>query len=100
MMAQIARSLDMLPIFQWFTPERRVWILAVTMSGLLGFAMGNGHTTQNAIQNVSDAYGVKSAEVAHLQTKVVPALKKENILLKRAIISKADDASTGDGKPH
>lgn len=33
------------------------WLGACVVSGLLGFAAGNGHTTQNAIASTSDRLG-------------------------------------------
>ncbi len=50
----------------WFTHERRMWIAGVLGSALVGFAGGNGHTTQNAISHVSAQLGdqKKAAAVA------------------------------------
>lgn len=47
----------------WFNFERRNWVALSIACGLLGYSAGNGHTTQNAITNISDQLGqVKSAE--------------------------------------
>lgn len=41
----------------WFTLERREWLCAVAVGILLGFGLGNGHTTQSAILNISNQLG-------------------------------------------
>lgn len=41
--------------------ERRGWIAGVIGAALLGFAAGNGHTTQGAISHVSDQLGQEKA---------------------------------------
>lgn len=41
----------------WLTLERREWLVTVALAGLLGFGLGNGHTTQGAVANISDQLG-------------------------------------------
>lgn len=41
----------------WFTYERRKWIALVMAAVLSGFAWGNGHTTQNAIEHATEQAG-------------------------------------------
>jgi hypothetical protein len=59
----------------WFTVERRGWVAAVVFAGAVGFGFGNGHTTQGAIQHVSQQLGNEKATVKQLKTKDIPALK-------------------------
>ena len=40
-------------IFGWLTFERRNWIALVLAAGFGGFSLGNGHTTQGAVQSIS-----------------------------------------------
>lgn len=71
-----ARSLEQAPRWaDWVTHERRNWIGAAILCGLFGFSLGNGHTTQGAIQHVSEQLGQKQAEVHKLNTVVIPQLK-------------------------
>lgn len=37
----------------WLTFERRNWLCACVGALALGFAIGNGHTTQNAVQDIA-----------------------------------------------
>ena len=53
----------------WFTMERREWVAAVFLAAVVGFGIGNGHTTQNSIANISDQLGQKKAAVKTLQAK-------------------------------
>ncbi len=41
----------------WLTGERLEWLALTLAAGLIGFSVGNGHTTQNAIQHVADRAG-------------------------------------------
>ena len=66
------------PWMDWFTHERRNWIGAMVASGLIGFAVANGHTTQNSIQAVSQQLGQKQAELHKLQTIDIPKLKAQS----------------------
>lgn len=61
----------------WLTFERRNWMALILVAGAGGFSLGNGHTTQGAVQNISDQLGQKDAQVQHLKAKVIPALKAE-----------------------
>lgn len=58
----------------WFTPERRTWMAFAIGVGLIGFGIGNGHTTQNSVAHISAQLGdqkkvsAKLADVAGCQT--------------------------------
>lgn len=57
----------------WLTHERRYWIAGVLLSAAVGFGVGNGHTTDEAIAHVSDQYGQKAAKVVVLQKELKAA---------------------------
>lgn len=59
----------------WLTFERRNWLAITLASFALGFSIGNGHTTQGAIQDVSQKLGQKSGQLHALQTSDIPKLK-------------------------
>lgn len=46
----------------WLTFERRNWIALVIVGTMAGFSVGNGHTTQGAISNISNQLGQKVGE--------------------------------------
>jgi hypothetical protein len=54
----------------WLTSERKEWIAAVFVAALIGFWIGNGHTTQGAVEHISQELGCehsradKTAKVA------------------------------------
>jgi hypothetical protein len=62
-------------LFGWFTYERRNWAAAVVGAVALGFSWGNGHTTQNAVADISVRSAAKTAVIKKLETKDIPALK-------------------------
>ncbi len=65
----VPRSHDQgIPVLSWLTFERRSWLALAVVTGLAGFGIGNGHTTQDAIQDVSQKLGQKSVQVQKLQT--------------------------------
>lgn len=82
--SEMMPSLDIAPVEpegSWFRNVK--WIAAFALGGALGFALGNGHTTQGAISDVANKYGVakvaagcehkradKATELA-LQTQIV-----------------------------
>ena len=38
----------------WVTEERGMWIAGVLLAAAIGFGLGNGHTTGNSINFLSD----------------------------------------------
>lgn len=66
------------PALSWLTFERRNWLALAFVVGAAGYGVGNGHTTQGAIQDVSQQLGQKKAEVHALQTVTIPKLKAAN----------------------
>lgn len=68
--------------FNWFNYERRNWLAVCAVIGLFGFAMGNGHTTQSAITDISSNLGQKNAQLAHAQTNVVVVTKQRDAVIK------------------
>lgn len=72
----MSQSLEMKNgVSSWLTLERRNWIALVVVGSLGGFGLGNGHTTQGAVQNVSQQLGQKSAQIHKLQTVDIPKLR-------------------------
>lgn len=68
-----------------FTPVRRAFIGGLFLGAIGGFAFGNGHTTQNAIQAISQQVGCehqvasKAIGLAKRPTIVTPSeLPKDN----------------------
>lgn len=61
----------------WFTDERGVWLALVATAAIIGFGVGNGHTTENSITHIADQYGQKAATVNHLERVVIPKLKAD-----------------------
>lgn len=61
----------------WFTNERRLWLAACLACALVGFGIGNGHTTQGAIAQVSDQLGQNKAALVKVQKQTIPALKAQ-----------------------
>lgn len=55
------------PSFGWFTPQRRGLAIAFFLGACAGFGVGNGHTTQGAIEHVSAQLGDAKGAVAVLQ---------------------------------
>lgn len=52
------QSLDIAtPVKRWLTFERRNWIALIAVGAFVGYGFGNGHTTQGAVQNISDQLG-------------------------------------------
>lgn len=89
---QTSRNTD--GLFGWFTFERMSWMAAVLCAALGGFSIGNGHTTQSAVQNVSEQLGQKRAEVHNLQTQLIPKLASvAGCQQKRADIAEGDIAA-------
>jgi len=90
--------------FSWFNYERRNWIVALALAACVGYAGGNGHTTQGAILNVSQQLGDKKAELTTLKTKVIPKLKaqagcehsradKASVVAEKAIVGAVVDSA-------
>lgn len=72
----MARSLERAhPVADWMTHERRNWIAGLVVAALGAYALGNGHTTSDAVQNVSWQLGEKKAQLHKLQTVDIPKLK-------------------------
>jgi hypothetical protein len=65
----------------WMTRERRNWLALVVLSLAVGFAFGNGHTTQNAVQDISQQLGKKGKELD--KAKVEAVLAKDNAYCQR-----------------
>lgn len=61
----------------WLTNERKNWLGAVIVALCAGYGVGNGHTTQGAIEHVSEQVGQKDAKLKALQTKIIPALQDQ-----------------------
>lgn len=67
----------------WFTLERREWLCVVVAVGLIGFSIGNGHTTQDSIAHISTQLGdqkkivAKVADIAGCQTVRANIAKRE-----------------------
>lgn len=59
---------------RWFTCERKEWLCVVAAAGLIGFGFGNGHTTQNAIEDISVQVGCEQQK-----TRKVTAIAKTAI---------------------
>lgn len=59
----------------WLTTERKNWAAAVLMACAVGYGLGNGHTTQNAISHVSMQLGDKKAVIKKLETVDIPKIK-------------------------
>ena len=51
----------------WFSYERRNWLAAVAIAACAGFSWGNGHTTQNAIEDISKKSAVQGAVISKLK---------------------------------
>lgn len=64
--------------FGWFSFERRNWIASVGLAFVFGFGLGNGHTTQTAIQEVSQQLDQKAAQLHRVQTVDLPKLRAAN----------------------
>lgn len=73
LLTQINPSVD--SRLSWFKYERRNWIAAIALAFMAGYGLGNGHTTQGAIQNVSQQLGEKDGQLKTLKTKVIPKLQ-------------------------
>lgn len=74
-MQLMEKSHSPLGVFGWFTYERRNW-LAISVAALaFGYAGGNGHTTQNAVADISERSAQKTAVIKKLETHDIPALK-------------------------
>jgi hypothetical protein len=65
----------------WLTSERKEWIAAVFFALLAGFCIGNGHTTQGAVEHISQELGCEHVR-ADRSTKVA----------KQAIVSAYSDS--------
>ncbi len=77
------RSLETgIPMLDWFKERScisRFMVGAYIMvAALAGYSLGNGHTTQGAVQHVSEQLGQKQAEVHKLNTVIIPKLKAAN----------------------
>jgi hypothetical protein len=59
------------------TYERRNWIALAMVAAIGGYGLGNGHTTQTAVENVGQQLGQKAAQLHKLQTVDIPKLKAE-----------------------
>lgn len=85
----------------WITPERVNWLVGVALSALVGFGAGNGHTTQHSIDAIADKQGQTAAQLHHVQSVVVPTLKKELTAAKGvATSSKTQPAQSGTPAPN
>lgn len=73
-MQMTQQSHNMGEIFGWFNYERRNWVAIVGMAFALGFWVGNGHTTQNAIHDVS-----QQAACEHVRADKTAILTKQAI---------------------
>lgn len=67
--------------------ERKGWIAAVIAAAVLGFAGGNGHTTQGAVAHISDQLGQekKAADCEHHRANATVQLA-----LQPTVIEKSD----------
>lgn len=72
-------------VSMWFTPVRRAFLAGLFLGGLGGFGLGNGHTTQGAIEHISQQIGCehqiasKAIVLAKRHTIVAPSeLPKDN----------------------
>lgn len=64
-------------LFGWLTYQRRTVGAAIVAAFALGFSIGNGHTTQGAVQDVSQKLGQTNAQLKTLKAKDIPELKAE-----------------------
>lgn len=71
-----------MPSFGWLTPARKSMALAFVAGAIAGYAGGNGHTTQGAIEHVSDQLG-------QTKNKLVTVEKHDNCVTKKAQIATA-----------
>lgn len=60
---------------EWFTFERRNWIALVFVGALVGFWIGNGHTTQIAVQGLQAQAGCE-----HYVARTTAAIAKKAIV--------------------
>lgn len=51
----------------WLTYERRNWLAIVLLALMGGYAGGNGHTTQGAVQNISQQLGTQGQILAKVK---------------------------------
>jgi hypothetical protein len=65
------------PFKDWFTHERRYWLGLVAAAALVGFGIGNGHTTQGAVENISTQLGQRGAQLHQLEAHDIPKLKAQ-----------------------
>lgn len=82
------------PNMGWFTRERRNWLAAILASGLGGFAVGNGHTTQNAITSISESYGQKKVQLIQEKKQAAEehcTAQRFKTVAKQAIVSANSD---------
>ena len=78
-------------LFAWFNFERRTWLAVVACAALAGYWAGNGHTTQDAIQSVSQKLGVKTVQVKTLAS--VAGCQQKRADIAEGKIGAADTAS-------
>lgn len=62
-------------LFGWLNFERRNWLAIAICTALAGFSVGNGHTTQGSIVNISQQLGQKKAVIKKLETVDIPKIK-------------------------
>lgn len=56
-----------LPSFGWLTPSRKSAAVGFLLGAIAGYAGGNGHTTQGAIEHISAQYGDAKKDTVTLQ---------------------------------
>lgn len=61
----------------FFTAHLRNIVLAFLAGVLIGYGWGNGHTTQNAIQDVAQKNGQQQATINKLVQHDIPKLKAQ-----------------------
>lgn len=61
-------------MLEWLNYERRNWIALTLVAAMGGFFVGNGHTTQNAVQAIASKEGQDQATI-HVLKKTVTILK-------------------------
>lgn len=96
---------------EWFTPERKVWIVVVITTAASFYGLGNGHTTQDAVAHISDQLGQqktatvtaeKAAGCEHFRARVATAVANQVINSVNAQDAQppSTDAIPQDNCPH
>lgn len=73
----VTQEMQESPDMSWFSSERKNWLAVVGLAACIGYWCGNGHTTQNAIQDIASQQGQTHEQLVHVQKVVIPTLQKK-----------------------